>query len=64
MWLYLNAGWENYLTYKLALSMSAGRDVGQQNIGVLVGLLKQAETDIFPSRRSNTTTFHNKTKYF
>ncbi len=57
-------GWENYLTYKLALSMSAGREVGQQTIGVLAGLLKEAEQAIFPSRRPNTTTFHNKTKYF
>ena len=57
-------GWENYLTYKLALSLSAGKDVGQQTIGVLVGLLKEAEQAIFPSRRANTTTFHNKNLYY
>ena len=57
-------GWENYLTYKLALSMSAGKTVGQQTIGVLVGLLKEAETAIFPSRRPKTTTFHNKNLYY
>jgi hypothetical protein len=57
-------GWENYLTYKLALSMAAGRDIGEKDIGVLSGLLRRAEQDIFPSRRAKTTTFHNKVKYF
>ncbi|KKM77370.1 hypothetical protein LCGC14_1370730 [marine sediment metagenome] len=57
-------GWENYLTYKLALSMSAGRDTGERTIGVLIGLLKQAERDIFPSRQAKTTTFHNKNLYY
>ena len=57
-------GWENYLTYKLALSMSAGRNLESKDVGILNGLLKQAEQDIFPSKRAKTTTFHDKAVYF
>ncbi|KKL44601.1 hypothetical protein LCGC14_2364020, partial [marine sediment metagenome] len=57
-------GWENYLTYKLALSMSAGKNLESKDVGILSGLLKDAETAIFPSKRAKTTTFHNKALYY
>ena len=57
-------GWENYLTYKLALMLSVGRNIDAQHIATISGLLKQAELDIFPSRRSQSTDFHNKVVFF
>lgn len=57
-------GWENYLTFKLALTLSVGRDLSQKDISTISGLLKQAEIDIFPSKQSQSTDFHNKVVYF
>lgn len=58
------SGWESYLTYKLALQLAVGRNLSPQDIATLAGLLKQAEIDIFPSRQSQSTDFHNKGVYF
>jgi len=57
-------GWENYLTLKLALLLAPGRNVDAIHIAVMKDLMKQAERDIFPSRQSQSTDFHNKGIYF
>ena len=57
-------GWENYLTFKLALLLSVGRNLSEKDIGTISGLLKQAEVDIFPSRQAQTKDFHNRGKYY
>ncbi len=57
-------GWENYLTYTLALNLTVGRDLPQKDISMLVGLRSQAETDIFGSKQVRTTDHHNKADYF
>ncbi len=57
-------GWEGYLTFKLALQMSAGRNLPEKDIITLRLLLKQAEQDIFPSRQETGTDKENKGLYF
>ena len=57
-------GWEGYLTFKLALQMSAGRNLPEKDIIVIGRLLKQAEQDIFPSRKETGTDTDNKGMYF
>jgi len=57
-------GWDNYFTYKLALSLSVGKDLDEKDMRTLRVLLRQAEDDIAPSRTSQSTDFHNKVVYF
>jgi len=56
--------WNRYLIYKLAMDLSPSYAIGLDERQWLQGMYQLAEGDLFGSTRPQTTSFHNKTKFF